>query len=40
MGIEAHEAGLLVACRFIGPGQVIRLTDVPSALVDLSSQAP
>ncbi|WP_012182125.1 cysteine hydrolase [Salinispora arenicola] len=34
-GAEAHEAGLLVARRFIGPGQVIRLADIPAALIDM-----
>ncbi|MEV4626671.1 cysteine hydrolase [Micromonospora sp. NPDC049523] len=32
-GPAAHEAGLLVARRFIGPGQVIGLADVPAALL-------
>ncbi|SCL34204.1 Nicotinamidase-related amidase [Micromonospora nigra] len=31
-GTDAHEAGLLVARRFIGPRQVIRLVDIPTAL--------
>ncbi|MGN9767453.1 cysteine hydrolase [Micromonospora sp. SD12] len=31
-GAEAHEAGLLVARRFIGPGQVIGLADIPDEL--------
>ncbi|MGC4784757.1 isochorismatase family protein [Micromonospora zamorensis] len=39
-GIEAHEAGLLVARRFIGPGQVIPLADVPNAPVRLSPELP
>ncbi|MEV0944557.1 cysteine hydrolase [Micromonospora wenchangensis] len=32
-GNEAHEAGLLVARRFIGPGQVIRRAEVPATLI-------
>lgn len=28
-GLEAHEAGLLVARKFIGSGQIISLSDVP-----------
>ncbi|PZF99499.1 cysteine hydrolase [Micromonospora deserti] len=32
-GPEAHAAGLLVARRFIGPGQVITRADIPAALV-------
>ncbi|WP_329111521.1 cysteine hydrolase [Micromonospora sp. NBC_01699] len=32
-GIDAHEAGLLVARRFIGAGQVIELADIPPALL-------
>lgn len=39
-GIEAHEAGLLVARRFIGPGQVIQLADIPPALISSSPQSP
>ena len=31
-GPEAHNAGLLVARRFIGPGQIIARADIPSAL--------
>ncbi|MFI9644469.1 cysteine hydrolase [Micromonospora sp. NPDC051925] len=31
-GPQAHEAGLLVARRFIGPGQVISLSGIPSKL--------
>lgn len=31
-GPEAHAAGLLVARRFIGPGQVINRGDIPHAL--------
>lgn len=31
-GAEAHVAGLLVARRFIGPGQVISRADIPAAL--------
>lgn len=38
-GVEAHEAGLLVARRFIGPGQVIQLADVPAALIGTSPQS-
>ncbi|MFY1573368.1 cysteine hydrolase [Verrucosispora sp. WMMD703] len=32
-GAEAHAAGLLVARRFIGPGQVIELKDIPAGLL-------
>jgi len=32
-GSEAHAAGLLVASRFIGPGQVITQASIPSSLV-------
>jgi len=32
-GSDAHEAGLLVASRFIGPGQVITCNDVPANLL-------
>lgn len=32
-GIEAHEAGLLVARRFIGPGQVITQVQIPAGLL-------
>lgn len=32
-GPEAHTAGLLVARRFIGPGQVINLSEIPDTLV-------
>ncbi|MBY8872869.1 cysteine hydrolase [Micromonospora sp. PLK6-60] len=32
-GIEAHEAGLLVARRFIGPGQVITRDQIPPDLL-------
>ncbi|MEV6695075.1 cysteine hydrolase [Micromonospora sp. NPDC051196] len=39
-GSEAHEAGLLVARRFIGPGQVIQLADIPATLIDLPLQSP
>ncbi|MFI7307536.1 cysteine hydrolase [Micromonospora aurantiaca] len=39
-GTEAHEAGLLVARRFIGPGQVIRLADIPAALIALPPSSP
>ncbi|AXH92029.1 cysteine hydrolase [Micromonospora aurantiaca] len=39
-GVEAHEAGLLVARRFIGPGQVIQLADIPRALLSSSPQSP
>lgn len=40
-GEVAHDAGILVAQRFIGPGQVIRLADLPSVLVgdDLESSS-
>ncbi|WP_091610481.1 cysteine hydrolase [Micromonospora mirobrigensis] len=31
-GVEAHQAGLLVARRFIGPGQVISQSEIPSML--------
>lgn len=31
-GAEAHAAGLLVARRFIGPGQIISRADIPAAL--------
>lgn len=37
-GDEAHEAGLLVARRFIGPGQVVRLVDIPTALIGESAR--
>jgi nicotinamidase-related amidase len=33
-GIEAHEAGLLVARRFIGPRQVISKSDIPATLLE------
>ncbi|MDI5936969.1 MULTISPECIES: cysteine hydrolase [unclassified Micromonospora] len=32
-GREAHDAGLLVARRFIGPGQVIEISDIPASLL-------
>ncbi|MER7272052.1 cysteine hydrolase [Micromonospora carbonacea] len=35
-GVEAHEAGLLVARRFIGPRQVITRADIPTTLVGCS----
>ncbi|MEV6693186.1 cysteine hydrolase [Micromonospora sp. NPDC051196] len=34
-GPEAHEAGLLVARRFIGPGQVITQGEIPRKLLGL-----
>ena len=37
-GPAAHDAGLLVARRFIGPGQVITLADIPTALLDSSGE--
>ncbi|MGC5029302.1 cysteine hydrolase [Micromonospora gifhornensis] len=35
-GPEAHTAGLLVARRFIGPGQVITRKEIPSSLIGSS----
>ncbi|WP_369183522.1 isochorismatase family protein [Streptomyces sp. Y1] len=32
-GQAAHEAGILVASRFIGPGQIIKTADIPSCWV-------
>lgn len=32
-GAHVHDAGVLVAQRFIGEGQVIRVADIPAALV-------
>ncbi|WP_244178790.1 isochorismatase family protein [Streptomyces rubellomurinus] len=29
-GQAAHDAGILVASRFIGPGQIIKTADIPS----------
>ncbi|MFE9186278.1 cysteine hydrolase [Micromonospora haikouensis] len=35
-GEEAHEAGLLVARRFIGPNQVIKRLDIPASLLKVN----
>ncbi|MEV4417781.1 cysteine hydrolase [Catellatospora sp. NPDC049609] len=37
-GEAAHEAGLLVTRRFIGPGQVITLADLPDDLIGPSTE--
>ncbi len=39
-GTEAHEAGLLVARRFIGPGQIISIADVPTTLIHQGATSP
>ncbi|MFG1843682.1 cysteine hydrolase [Micromonospora carbonacea] len=37
-GPEAHAAGLLVARRFIGPGQVIRGADIPASILPVARE--
>ena len=32
-GVDAHFAGILVARRFIGPGQIIDVADIPASLI-------
>jgi nicotinamidase-related amidase len=39
-GQDAHDAGRLVMKRFIGEGQIIRIGDVPAALVGVSASQP
>lgn len=39
-GRAAHDAGILVASRFIGEGQIINVVDIPSATLPVATAVP